>query len=340
MKRRIAFLALASALAAAPAFGQSKTGTTLGQFLLIEPSARISAMGNAGVSLADGLEAFYYNPAALAAIERFDLIFSHSSWVADIRYNYVALGVPLGRFGSAVATVTSLGSGDMEVRTVEAPLGTGELFSVSDIALGVGYGIRVTPRFAVGGQIHWLQETIWNSRASTSTLSIGTIYRVSERGLHIGSSLCYFGTQGEYDGRDLRILYDADPASTGDNPALPAEQFTDPFDLPVLFRVGVGYPWHVNRDTRLHFTLDAFHPSDESESVSAGAELTLRRAYAVRVGWQNAFQQDAETGLTAGFGLRGDLEGYGYRIDYGWADFGRLGSVQRLGLGLTFGGGE
>jgi len=338
--RRIAFLALASALASAPAFGQSKTGTSLGQFLLIEPSARISAMGNAGVSLVDGLDGAYYNPAALAAIERFDLIFSHSAWIADIRFNYVALGIPLGRWGNALASVTSLGSGEMEVRTVEQPFGTGELFSVSDIALGLGYGIRVTPRFAVGGQIHWLQETIWNSRASTSTLSVGTVYRVSERGLHIGSSLCYFGTQGEYDGRDLRIFYDANPASTGDNPALPAEQFTDPFDLPVLFRVGVGYPWQLNRDTRLHLTMDAFHPSDETESVSAGAELTLRRSLAVRVGWQNAFQQDTETGLTAGLGLRGDLEGYGYRIDYGWSDFGRLGSVQRLGLGLTFGGGE
>jgi hypothetical protein len=74
--------------------------------------------------------------------------------------------------------------------------------------------------------------------------------------------------------------------------------------------------------------------------MSAGAELTLRKAYSVRLGWQNAFQADAETGLTAGLGLSGDLEGYGYRIDYGWADYGRLGSVQRLSLGLAFGGGE
>lgn len=340
MKRRIAGLVLTAALAAAPAFGQSKTGTTLGQFLLIEPSARIAAMGNAGVSLADGLDAVYYNPAALAGIERFDLTFSQSAWLADIRYNYVALGVPLGRWGNAVASVTSLGSGDMEVRTVGQPHGTGELFSVSDVALGVGYGLRLTPRFAIGGQLHWLQETIWNSRASTATLSLGMLYRSSERGLHIGSSLSYFGTQGEYDGRDLRIVYDANPGSSGDNPALPAEQFTDPFDLPVLFRAGVGYPWQVNRDTRLHFTLDAFHPSDEEESMSAGAELTLRKAYSVRLGWQNAFQTDAETGLTAGLGLSSELEGYGYRIDYGWADYGRLGSVQRLSLGLAFGGGE
>ena len=32
-------------------FAQSKTGTTIGQFLKIEPSARVAALGNAGASL-------------------------------------------------------------------------------------------------------------------------------------------------------------------------------------------------------------------------------------------------------------------------------------------------
>ena len=333
---RIVALTVACFLAAAPAWSQSKTGTTLGQFLLIEPSARIAAMGNAGVSLADGLDAVYYNPAGLAAVETYEAVFSHSAWVADIGFNYFAVGVPMGRWGVALASVTSLGSGEMDVRTVASPLGTGERFTVSDVALGLGYARRVTDRFSAGAQLHWLQETIWHSSVSTSTLSFGTIYRVSERGLHIGSSISYFGTNGEYDGRDLRILFDADPASTGDNGALPASQFTDAFDVPVLFRVGLGYPWRIGPDTQLHLALDAFHPSDEEESTSLGAELTLRKAYAFRLGWQNAFLPDAETGPTAGLGFRGKFQEYGYRLDYGWADFGRLGDVQRLSLGFTW----
>ncbi|TMQ73514.1 MAG: hypothetical protein E6K81_04295 [Candidatus Eisenbacteria bacterium] len=58
---------LALALSAAPARAQSKTGTAMGQFLLIEPNARVAGMGNAGVALADGLDGVYYNPAAIAA---------------------------------------------------------------------------------------------------------------------------------------------------------------------------------------------------------------------------------------------------------------------------------
>ena len=85
---------------------------------------------------------------------------------------------------------------------------------------------------------------------------------------------------------------------------------------------------------------NTYTPSNNAESMNAGVELTLRRAWAVRVGWQDAFLPDAETGFTAGLGLTGRLDTYGYRVDYGWADFGRLGDVQRLSFGLTFGGEE
>ena len=47
--RSLALAALLT-LAAAPAWGQAKTGTTIGSFLLIEPSARITGMGNAGAA--------------------------------------------------------------------------------------------------------------------------------------------------------------------------------------------------------------------------------------------------------------------------------------------------
>jgi len=52
-----ALACLAAALAMAPgaARAQSKTGTTVGTFLTIEPDARIAGMGNAGASLGDGL---------------------------------------------------------------------------------------------------------------------------------------------------------------------------------------------------------------------------------------------------------------------------------------------
>ena len=82
--RRLA-LAMAAmlALCAAPAHAQSKTGTTVGQFLLIEPSARIAAMGNAGVSMAEDLQGVYYNPASIAQLDHTGVAFSHADWLDE-----------------------------------------------------------------------------------------------------------------------------------------------------------------------------------------------------------------------------------------------------------------
>lgn len=337
---RAPFLALAAlaALLPASALAQSKVGTTFGSFLLIEPGARAAAMGNAGVALDRGASGVYYNPASIARLERPGIEFSHADWLAGIRYDYVAVGVPMGRWGNAYGAVTSLGSGDIEVRTVQQPLGTGQLYSVNDIALGLGYGLTVSDRFAVGGQLTWLQETVWNTSASTATISVGTLYRMSERGLAIGASLSNFGTDAGFDGRDLRIFYDQDPDANGDNGSLPGAAFTDRFAVPVMFRVGVGYPLRFSPRWHGALALDAFHPSDNTESVSAGAELAYRELFAVRAGWQNAFLEDAELGLTLGLGIQGDLDdALDYRLDYAWADHGRLGAAHRFSLGIGFG---
>ena len=332
-----AALVVGAALAwRAPALAQTKTGTTMGVFLQIEPSARVAGMGNAGVATAFGLDAVYYNPAAIAEVDRYEGTFTHSAWLDDIRYDYVAASIPVGKWGSAYAAVTSLNSGEMDVRTVDQPLGTGERFTVSDVGIALGYGRQITDRFAAGGQITYAQESIWHSAASTVTVSVGTTYRVSDHGLHIGASLANFGTQTGYSGRDLRITYDQDPSRNGDNGTLPGEVVTGDFPVPVLFRIGIGAPYQLSPNARLMLEADAFHPNDNSESMSFGSELLLNRQLAVRAGYQNAFQTDSEEGLTAGAGFVSHYQTIQYHIDYAWADHGRLGNVSRLTVGVGF----
>jgi hypothetical protein len=324
-------------LAVSSAHGQSKTGTAVGEFTLIEPSARIASMGNAGVAVNDGLQSVYYNPAAIGAFRRPSMQFTHSEWLAGINYEYVATAFPLRYWGALFASVTALNSGDIEVRTVGQPLGTGELYHVSDVALGVGFGRTITDRFSAGVQANYISESIWHSSLHTFTLNVGTVYRLTDDGLQLGSSISNFGAQGRFRGRDLAIQYDNDPGTHGDNSALPGERATDDFPVPVLFRLGLSYPRSLGGNGgTLCFVADAFHSSSNTESVSGGVEWRWRRLLAVRSGYQNLGQGDAEAGLTAGLGLSGALGSQGFEFDYAWADQGRLERSHRFTFVLDF----
>ncbi len=322
-------------LMGAAAQAQTKTGTTIGQFLLVEPSARVAAMGNAGVTTFNEVGASFYNPAALGWMPQSDAQFTHSMWLADIAYNYAAAGIRLGSQNTLLLTVTSLNSGEIDVRTVEQPLGTGERYSVNNLALGLGYGRRITDRFSAGMQANYIRETIWHSSLSALGLNFGVLYQLPFRA-YIGASISNFGTRGRYDGRDLRIRFDQDPDRYGDNSNLPAALTTEEYPLPILFRVGVGLPVQIDARNQALFVVDAYQPSDNTQSISMGGEWTFMQTLSLRAGYQNLFQQDAENGLTLGAGLQYELQSYVARFDYAWNSYGRIGDVQRFTVGFSF----
>jgi hypothetical protein len=320
MRTPVLFLLTLLAVTAVLLRGQSKTGTTVGQFLLIEPSSRITGMGNAGATVYGEIQSAYYNPASIGLLTASGGQFTHCLWLADITYDYAGASLHLGDLGNLYASLTSLNSGEIDVRTAAQPEGTGEQYTVSDIAFGVGYGIRVSDRFSIGVQLFYLQETIWHSAMSAFSMNVGTIYQISPDGFRIGASVSNFGTRAKYDGRDLRILYDQNPNVYGDNATLPAELFTNDFPLPILFRVGVGMPFTIDENNKVLLVADAFHPSDNQESVSVGAEWTVLDMFSLRGGYQNIFLKDSEMGLTLGAGVRYATEQFAlqaHRVTFG-----------------------
>jgi hypothetical protein len=335
MKRLLPFLFIIAAFVSS-GNAQTKTGTTIGQFLLIEPSGKIAGMGNAGVASADEAMSMYFNPAALGSRVTSGAEFTHSSWFADISHDFFAASVKVTDASSLGLSIGSLNSGSIAVRTVEQPGGTGENYTVSDYALGLGYGQKITDKFSAGLQVTYFQETIWHSSISTFSFNFGTLYQITSDGLKLGASISNFGSRAKYDGRDLRIRYDFDPTRNGDNSSLPAELYTDEFSLPVVFRVGFFYPVVINESNELSVVVDAFHPSDNSESMSFGGEYKFMDAFALRAGYQHLFQQDSEVGLTFGAGILWDVSNYVLHVDYAWNEHKRLGETQRLTVGMEF----
>jgi hypothetical protein len=334
--KKIVLLLLVVIFTDGSAFAQSKVGTTIGAFLRIEPTARAAGMGNAGSALPGGIEAVYFNPGAIGTLEQAAVTYTHSFWFADIDYNYAAFALPIKGVGNFFASFTSLNSGDIAVRTVDQPLGTGENYDVSNVAVGIGYGLRVTSRFATGVQVNIGSEKIWHTSNNLVTFSVGTIYRLNESGMTLGFGLLNFGTSAQYTGGDLAIQYDANPDIYGDNGSLPGEQATDSFPVPVMFRLGLSIPFKTSEDSRFLALIETLHPNDNSESANLGLEWELMRMFGLRAGYQTLFQTDAQLGLTLGFGIKGDLGNNHYQLDYAWAGHKYLQDTHRVSMAINF----
>jgi hypothetical protein len=319
-------------------FAQTKTGTTIGEFLKIEPSAKYAGMGNAAASLGGEATALYFNPASLGRLENNDVQFTFNKWLADITFDYACAAIKVDKIGTFALSVTSLNSGEMDVRTVDQPLGTGEKYTVNDLALGLAYGLMLTDRVALGCQVTYINETIWHSSMSDIGFNFGVQYSVSQNGITLGASISNFGARSSFNGRDLDVNWTFDATKHGGNDQLPAELRTDEFSLPTIFRAGLSVPINFGKDYSFLIAADAVHPNDNAESVNIGGELTILKIFKIRTGYRNLFLSDSEGGFVIGGGVETSdyFSSLNIRFDYAYADYGRLDQAHRVTVGIGF----
>ncbi|MCH7612784.1 MAG: PorV/PorQ family protein [Candidatus Marinimicrobia bacterium] len=319
------------------ASGNTGVGTTAASFLEVGVGSRAVAMGGAFVAVANDASGIYWNPAGISRLRKGEFIFEHIDWLIDVNFNHVGVVIPLQRYGSFGAFVTSVTIPRMEVRTVEYADGTGEFFNASNLVFGLSYAKNLTDRFSLGMNVKYISERIWHEQAQSIALDIGTLYHTGLGSLVIGACISNFGSSMQLDGSDLIIYYDADPLIDGNNDRIMGKLLTDEWPLPLNMQFGVSYTFLNSKATKLVMAVDAIHPINNTESVNAGFEWGFFNTFFIRGGYKALGQQDSEEGLTLGGGLRYKLFGSStIRIDYAYADFGRLEDVQRFTLFLQF----
>lgn len=334
---RLLTLLLALVLVA-PAAAQDKVGTTAATFLGIGTGGRAMAMGNAQTATAQGVTALFYNPAAVADLTTHAAEFSTTTWLVDSRISFAGVAINAGGMGTVGLHLYSLNYGDFSVRTIDMPEGTGERFTPNSLAFGLSYSRALTDRFAVGGTVKYVRETIWNSSAQGAAVDLGLRYTMPFRGLQIGMAMTNFGTDMRMGGRDLRQPIDVDPNVEGNNPRNAGSLDTDSWAMPLAFRVGIAMDVVQLGDQRLTVDLDALAPADNAQSANVGAEYGFRDLFFVRGGYRQAFATDGDDqGWTAGAGLN---YGFGPRLgvsaDYAVRQQAPFDLVQTFSLGLTF----
>ena len=193
----------------------SKKGTTAAQFLSISQGARASGMGSAYVAVSDDPTAIFWNPAGLAKLEGGAVVFDHSSWIADIKYNFVAASYNLGTYGSLGISFLSSSIEDMKVRTIADPEGTGETFSVSDAMFSIAYAINLTDNFSIGFNPKFINQKIWKTNATAFAIDMGVQYVTPFDGIVLAMSISNFGTKMKLEGNSalsFMILIKIPPA--------------------------------------------------------------------------------------------------------------------------------
>jgi len=324
---------VAVALPTGPVFSQNANlGTAGAQFLKIPVGGRASAMGGAFVANANDVSSLFWNPAGIASVQSSGLLFAHSEWWATVQLNHAAYVQTIEDIGSFGVSLTSLSMDKMEVTTEDEPEGTGETFDAGDIMIGVSYARRLTEDFSVGVTAKFVQERIWNEKASGMAFDVGTQYRIGFHDLTIGMSMANFGSDMAYDGRDLSVDYAVNSRNVTTRQA-PARLAPDDYPLPLHFQVGLSMSPYVSDDFALLLATDVAHPNDNNERVNVGAEVTILKQFFLRGGYRFGYDTDRAT-LGAGVSLT--LSGVTVTFDYAYVTYDLLPNISRFSLGMTF----
>jgi opacity protein-like surface antigen len=227
---------------------------------------------------------------------------------------------------------------------VALPEGTGERWNAKDLAIGLSYARRLTDHFSIGGTAKYVNQTIYNESANSLTFDLGLLFVTDFNGLRIGMSMSNFGGDLTLDGRDLLNRVDTDPTNSGSNKTLVAKLKTDPWPMPLLFRVGVAMD--VVKDDLMSVTVavDGLRPSDNTESVNVGAEVGVMDMFFVRAGYKSLFSNEPplnkdvqQDGLTLGAGIKYNINGVAaVEVNYAFQKFGLFGNLNTIALAVGF----
>ena len=300
-------------------FAFEKVGTTSFQFLKVMTGARSTGMGEAQTAVANSAEAAFWNPAALAQVENFDIALSYLDWLLDTSHSSIAAAYAIRNIGTIGFHAMATNVGDIEVTTVDAlgfigsdynPGLTGETISPAALSVGLSFARQLTDKLSFGLTGKFVQEDLKYEKASNIVFDGGLTFDTGFKSLRVAAVIRHFGSEVKY--------------------------IDQSYPLPQTFTIGVsGYLIAPNEaflgnssDHKLLIAYDMAQPRDYNQQHHLGLEYALKDFVFLRTGYKFNFDEE---GLAFGFGIKM----VGLRIDYSYSDFGQyLDSVHRFSVGF------
>ncbi|QXD16747.1 PorV/PorQ family protein [Rhodocaloribacter litoris] len=323
----------------AQAGDKKRRGTAGADHLLVPPTARTAALGNAmtaGMANASGLEALYSNPAGLALNPGTNAIFSRIEYVADIGVNYFGVAQRFGNNNLAI-TFTAWDFGDIPLTTETSPEISSLTFSASFITAALSYARQFTDRMAAGVTFKVINESIDDTQATGIAFDAGMNYTVGESGLRLGVSLKNIGPQMSYGGTGMVKLVrlpDQRPNATPNALRLDGADF----ELPSMLNFGISYTREVGAGAVVNVFGNFRSNSFDQDQFAGGLELGFRNILFVRGGYSmQESDQDLTfySGTNFGAGLNLDLGGTTLVVDYAYRSTDFFDGVQMFTASVT-----
>jgi hypothetical protein len=301
------------------------------QFLKIDMSARSAGMAGAFTMMGDDANAMFHNPSGIAYFDSdYDVFLTNTTWIADISYIGGGVLMNFGNVGTFGLNFMTADYGEIigtRITTTEAGFEeTGNIGGdVGAYAVGLVYAKQISEKFAMGGQIKYVAQSLAKSQISLdgktvdneesgTTFEFGTtFYPGLTESFRFGISIKNFSQE---------FIYEQERV-----------------ELPLTFNIGFAvdaFDVIGNLDQEIHslmIAFDAIHPRDYTERIHLGTEYWFMNMVALRTGYK--FNYDEE-GFSFGVGAKVNVGGLDLKLDYAYTDFGVFDNVNRISFGASF----
>jgi hypothetical protein len=345
-------------------------GTTADEFLLLAPSARGEALGGGFAALGTDVSSAYYNPGALAQMDRAGLMASTMNYVAGTKYTWAAAAFPFSGGARALGvSVANFGFNNQPVYTVDDPTGqSGEVYSVSQTVAGLTYSQQFSDRFSAGLTAKLVNDQLGRTTGSAFAIDFGTSFHATIGGRPIRASFVVqnLGTTITQSGQALNVSVDRSaPTGQQDVPQEPAngQLQAKAWSLPVVFRVGLAYDLFHTTASRFSVLGEFTQPNNNQPGFNVGGEYNLAlgssgfsvagrasmtywpdnninptsdSTNATYAGFTTSTTSQYRAAYGGGLYYRPGASSFGVGIDYAYRNMGLLGGVSMLSVGFNW----
>lgn len=325
---------------------EDRVGSAGASELLINPWARSSAWGDAGMSCVNGLEASFMNVAGLAFTDKTELIFNRTNWLQStgIKMNSMGIAQRTGDVSVIALTFTSMNFGDVMITTTDLPEGGIGSFSPRYFNLGFSYAREFSNSIYGGLTVRAISEQINNAKASGIAFDAGIRYVTGEKdNIKFGITLKNVGPTMSFEGDGFSVT----SIIQATNMSTTTEQRTAKFELPSLVNIGFSYDFLISEAHKLtaagsytsnSFSKDNFRLGLEYSFNTKKATFIARGGFVQEKGILSAdTRTSALTGPTGGISvdMKAGEKGTNIGFDYTYRASNPFNGVHSIGVRIN-----